>query len=96
MSARFAPGTVPRPRFEVRVRRSGGLLTVGLDNDTFQLSDTAAFLFRQVDGTRTVSGIAQLLAAEYDIDPKTALFDTAELLEDLCDLRLIRVAAEVP
>lgn len=71
------------PRFDMRVRNSGGRLIVAADGTSLELSESAGFVFRQVDGTRTVGEIGALLAAEYDIDVAEATADAAEVLAEL-------------
>jgi Coenzyme PQQ synthesis protein D (PqqD) len=84
-----APETVLSPRLGARVRRFRGTLTVGLAADAFELSETAAFIYRNVDGRRSAGQIAALVADEYDIDADVALTDTLDALADLCDLDLL-------
>jgi hypothetical protein len=71
------------PRFDMRVRNSGGRLMVTADGTSLELSESAGFVFRQVDGIRTVREIGALLAAEYNIDVDEATADAAEVLAKL-------------
>lgn len=80
-----APGLdrVLGPRFDMRVRNTGGRLVVTADGASLELSESAGFVFGRVDGTRTVGEIGALLAAEYDIDLAEATADAAEVLAEL-------------
>lgn len=90
MSSEFTADTVPDHRLDVRVRNLGGTLLVALAEDAFELSDSSAFLWRAIDGARTVSQIAESLATEYGIDGAEALADTVDALNQLYTLDLIR------
>jgi pyrroloquinoline quinone biosynthesis protein D len=83
---------VPVRPVAVRVRRFQGSVLVGRADDAFELTESAAFVFRHVDGARTVRDIGELLAAHYDIDPAMAVADTAELLEDLAGSGIVELA----
>jgi hypothetical protein len=84
---------VPCVPLNVRLRRqSGRYLAVGYEH-TLELSDTAAFIWQQVDGRRSVAAIAELVSDEYAVDTATALADVRELLDDLAAHGLISWAA---
>ena len=80
IDASHAESLVPQLRPGVRVRNFQGKLFVASQGQGFELENTAAFIYRAVDGKRTVSDIGRQLAAEYDIPFATAVEDTAELL----------------
>jgi pyrroloquinoline quinone biosynthesis protein D len=77
------PDRVPLPRFDVRVRVVRGSLVVALPQQTFELSESGAFIWKLIDGDRSVQAIAKALAAEYDIPTDVAIADTVELIEFL-------------
>ncbi|MFI0796864.1 PqqD family protein [Micromonospora rubida] len=90
MSAPISPETVVLPRFDVRVRRVEGSFLVGFAQATYSLSESGAFLWYRIDGRRTVSQLAELLAVEYDVDRATALADTVEVVTEWHSADLIR------
>jgi Coenzyme PQQ synthesis protein D (PqqD) len=86
------PDAVPVPRLEVRNRKVGGVLMLAVGEHQFELSETAAFIWRHADGDRTVGGLAELLAAEYGIELDHALADVGELLQFFAENRLLYFA----
>lgn len=82
-STEAATDRVPRRKLDSRVRNYRDSLLVAGPQQAFKLSDTAAFVWRSLDGERTVADVARLVAAEYDVDYATALSDVDELLETL-------------
>lgn len=54
-----------------------------------ELNDTGSFIWRQVDGQKSASDIAGLLAASYEVSPEAALVDTEALLEELSERKLL-------
>jgi hypothetical protein len=70
------------------------------DSVLHELNPTAGFIWKHSTGERTAAEIAQLLAAEYDVDAATALADTRELIAELAAKKLLHTeaasAAEVP
>lgn len=76
---------IPGKSLHVRVRNFKGKTLIAADNDVRELSPSALSIWRSVDGTRTLSEIASLLASEYGIDQATALADVTEFLAELGD-----------
>ncbi|MGW2872788.1 PqqD family protein [Kitasatospora xanthocidica] len=75
---------VPSYRPDVRVRNvRGRFLVAVLAKDPFELSESASFIWKQIDGRNSIADIGRLLAAEYEIDAETATADTKEILEYL-------------
>jgi len=72
------PAAVAERRRETRVRKYRGKLFVANGVDAFELNDVAEFIFRQVDGRRSVQQIAEHVAVTYDIPLPRALAGTAE------------------
>lgn len=84
-----AAGAVPEIPLSVQFRReSGRFLAIGYEH-TIELSETAAFICRQVDGRLSIAAIAAIVAAEYAIEESTALEDVGSLLADLSDYGLV-------
>ncbi|HET9140045.1 PqqD family protein [Actinophytocola sp.] len=67
----------------VRIRNYRGKILLGGYEHAFELSESATFMCRQIDGTRTVRDIGQVVAAEFDVDPQTATQDATELFTQL-------------
>jgi coenzyme PQQ biosynthesis protein PqqD len=55
-----------------------------------ELNETAREILTRSDGP-TVSEIIQMLAEEYDVDPKTLIADVRETLADLQQRKLIEL-----
>jgi pyrroloquinoline quinone biosynthesis protein D len=55
-----------------------------------ELNETAREILTRSDGS-TVSEIIQMLAEEYDVDPKTLIADVRETLADLQQRKLIEL-----
>lgn len=83
--------TVPKRRVTARIRRFRGVLMVGGPVDTYELSDSAAFIFRSVDGTRTVGEIGELVADEYGVPLAEAVADAHELVTTLIECQIMEV-----
>jgi hypothetical protein len=84
--------SVPSPRFEIRIRNVRGTLYIGREDSAIELSDTGAYLWRQLDGVRSVGAIAELVAGHYDIDLDTAVADVLELVGCLAGADIVTVA----
>jgi Coenzyme PQQ synthesis protein D (PqqD) len=87
--------TVVVPRLDVIVRRVDGVLHVGRGEQAYELSESAATLWRAIDGHRTIADLAAILAEEYGIDAQTAAVDVHELLADLADSGILALRAPV-
>lgn len=84
------PHSVPVIDLAVRIRNYDGTLIVAAGlNEQMELADVAAFIWRQIDGHRTVATIADTVAHEYAIDATMARDDVFELLTDLAAADLI-------
>ena len=88
--------SVPQVRLDARVRRFRGALLVAVGEETVELADSAAFLFRAVDGVRTVADIGALLAEEYDVPAAEAVEDTAEFVAELVDSGILELGGGTP
>lgn len=76
---------VPVPRLDVRVRSVHGVMVLTRGEAAVELSDTARFIWRRTDGRRTIRELAELVAAEYDIELETAIVDVTELVESFAE-----------
>lgn len=85
------PDLIVVPRLDLRIRNSGGTYLLGWRDLFIEMADVAAFVWRQVDGTRTISEIASLVAAEYEIDVREAAQDVGAVLTGLAQVQFIRL-----
>lgn len=83
---------VPVPRMEIRVRQSRGVTYLGFRDEVVALEDVSAFIWRHVDGSRTVADIGTAVAAAYDIDSATVTPDVLELMESLVERGFVQLA----
>ncbi|GGS13812.1 MULTISPECIES: PqqD family protein [Streptomyces] len=67
----------------VRIRRHRGTVLAAGYEHVVELSETAVFVWRHIDGVRTVAELGRLLAAEYAIDEEAATQDVCELFTQL-------------
>ncbi len=80
---------VPRIPLNVRLRKHRGQhLAIGYEH-ALELSDTAVFIWKQIDGQVDVDGIAQAVSTQYAIDVETAAEDVQALLNDLAGHQLV-------
>ncbi|PZT77242.1 MULTISPECIES: PqqD family protein [unclassified Streptomyces] len=84
--------SVPTRRLDARVRNVRGQMMVAGPTQAFELSETAAFIWKQIDGSNTVAQIGRLLASEYEVDEQTAVEDTAEVIAELAASSVITLA----
>ncbi|CAM5474472.1 PqqA binding protein [Streptomyces avidinii] len=83
--------SVPSVRPDIRVRKIRGVLVVAVPEQAFELGETTAFIWKRIDGARSVERIGELLAEEYEIDVDTAVEDTIEVLAELVEYGAVRV-----
>lgn len=80
---------VPWVPLNVRLRRHAGReLVIGYEH-ALELSETASFIWKQIDGRRSVADIARMVSAEYDVEIAVALADVRELLDQLAGHDLV-------
>ena len=85
---------VPRRRLGSRVRVLSGMTLVAGPRGASELDGTAAFVWRQIDGRRTVEQLAGALCAEYEgVDLPTALADVTELICELLGCEVVELTA---
>jgi hypothetical protein len=83
------PDPVPRIPLNVRLRRHRGRDLAAGYQYTLELSPTAVFIWRQINGKATVSDISRSVSEEYDVDLDTARSDVRELLDELVEHDLV-------
>ncbi|MFJ4655868.1 PqqD family protein [Nocardia sp. NPDC088792] len=88
----MGPDTVAALPLNVKIRIHGGKTIVGGYQHFYELTESAAFIWRQIDGTRTVDDIGLLVAEEYDIDRESAGQDVAELFTELAEHDVIKIS----
>lgn len=87
----ITPSTVVRRRLTARMRNFRGSLLVAGPDYSAELSDSAEFVFRSIDGRRAVAEIATLLAAEYEIPLSTAVEDVTGLVAELVHAHVLEI-----
>ncbi|HNX65226.1 MAG TPA: PqqD family protein [Bacteroidales bacterium] len=46
----------------------------------YRLNETGAFIWNAIDGQKSVSELARLVANEFEVDPEVAMRDTVEFI----------------
>ncbi|WAZ21803.1 PqqD family protein [Streptomyces cinnabarinus] len=77
------PASVASLPLNVRMRNHRGTMFAAGYEHTVELSESAVFVWRHIDGARTVAELGALLAAEYAIDEESATEDVCELFTQL-------------
>jgi hypothetical protein len=85
------PDTVPRRRLETRVRNYRGRFFIATRHGTYELDQTAEFVFRRADGSRTAARIGAEMAAEYGLALPEAVAASAEVLTRLSEYDAVEV-----
>jgi hypothetical protein len=57
----------------------------------YTMNSTAAFIWDNIDGEKTLEDIAGVVSGEYDTDMSTALDDVVELVNDLVKHKIVSV-----
>ncbi|MCT9088891.1 PqqD family protein [Streptomyces sp. ASQP_92] len=91
-AVRVGPATVAALPLNVKIRNHRGKTIVGGYQHFFELTESAAYIWRQIDGIRTVTDIARLIAEEYDIDQETVIEDVVELFTELAEHDVIKIS----
>ena len=67
-----------------------GALLINLHNgDYFSLNGTGARVWENIDGSRTVGELVELVLAEYDADAEEVVADVLSLVNDLASEGLV-------
>jgi pyrroloquinoline quinone biosynthesis protein D len=85
------PAAVPAQPLGVRVRNHRGSIFVARAQHAFELSDSAAFIWGQIDGNTTLGDIGQRLAEEYGITADEAVADAVDLVRTLVEHGLMTI-----
>lgn len=91
MNAALTQDTVPRRSAVVRIRKFRGVLLVGGGEHMLELNASAEFMFRKIDGVRSIGDIARLVQDTYGIPWHAALQDVGELVHELVDCQIAAV-----
>jgi Coenzyme PQQ synthesis protein D (PqqD) len=85
VDGRLPSSAVPARSISTRVRNVGGTLVLARVGTQIgvELSETAAMIWRAMDGRRTVAELGELLSAAYAVELATATEDAAEMVADL-------------
>jgi hypothetical protein len=68
----------------------GDSVLLDIDNgEYFSLNEVGSRVWELCDGTRSLASIAEMICAEYDVPPSTALSDASELLKSLAGAGLV-------
>ena len=59
------------------------------DSVMHELNGTGRFLWKNIDGTKSATELAQLLVENYEVTPDIALSDTQALLEEMLSRKLV-------
>jgi hypothetical protein len=62
------------------------------DSVMHELNDTGSFLWKNIDGKRSVAELADLLVESYEVTPEVALADTQTLLDEMSSRKLVVTA----
>jgi len=89
--------SVPSRSSSVVTRKTGNeyVLVPVTDNiadmdSVYTLNETGAFIWEQIDGSRTIAEIIALLTVEFDIDDDSAKEDIIDFLTKMNDYLIIR------
>lgn len=92
------PGIVIKKNPRIVARKSGSeyILVPITDNvanmeAVYAMNDTAALVWDNIDGMKSLDEIATLISERYETDKETALADVMELAEDLKKHKIISI-----
>lgn len=93
-------GAVPCRRLDTRQRAvrgrvflAGPRIALGLEETALELDEVATFIWRRIDGARSVRQIAEVVAAEYDADLETVTDDVVELIGEFLDHQVVELVS---
>ena len=89
LAATAVPSLLPGVRLHHDRQRARWVLLA--PERVVELDDIALTVLQRCDGDRTLERIASELAAEFDAPPQEIWRDVCELLQDLCDKRMLKV-----
>lgn len=59
-------------------------------NGVVTISESAAYLWKQMDEEKSIAQLCDILLKEYDVDRETALLDVAEMVDSMCMMDIIK------
>jgi Coenzyme PQQ synthesis protein D (PqqD) len=77
------PDSIPRRPLHARTRSFRDKVFIAVDNESAELSETAAVIWRSVDGSRTIHDIAIIIQADYEVAEDQALADVLEFMSEM-------------
>jgi hypothetical protein len=77
------PDSIPRRPLHARTRNFRDKVFIAVDSESAELSETAALIWRSVDGSRTAREIATIVQADYDVTEDLALADVLEFMSEM-------------
>lgn len=80
----------PRANFNVQLNTIKGRYLLVQHNQAYEITDVGVLIWGLCDGNHTIDQIAEAIAAEYEVDLAQASQDTAEFLNEIETLGLIR------
>lgn len=98
-------------RREIVYKKTANLVTRNIVDDTiivpisgkladmqsiFAVESVGAFIWEQINGTRTSKDIHRLILEEFDIEPQTAENDLEQFISELLSAGLIAAKAQKP
>jgi hypothetical protein len=83
---------IPNEHCPVREVGSGLVLMASEGTATHSLDEIGAFIWRQIDGRRSLAGIVEALIAEYEVDSVQATDDVRDFVSQLVEADLVRPA----
>jgi len=87
---------IPVPRMDVRTRNFRGTMYLARAEQSLELTEVAALVWRLLDGHRSVADLAKAVATEYAIDYETAYADCGELVEALAQAGMLDITDAPP
>lgn len=83
---------IPNEQCPVREVGTGLVLMAPAGTATHSLDEIGAFIWRQIDGRRSLAGIVEALIAEYEVDSGQATNDVRAFVSQLVEADLVRPA----
>ncbi|MFG2349680.1 PqqD family protein [Streptomyces phaeochromogenes] len=71
------------------MRNHRGTLLVSGPLENYELTESAEFIFRSIDGKNTIEHIGALVSERYEVPPSVAVGDVVEFITDLLENRIV-------
>lgn len=88
------PDAIFGRRTQVRVRTQRKRMLIATEVEARELDEVASFLWRQLDGRRSIAEVTDAVCAQYEVDRDTALADVTEFVRDLIAANFLRLVEE--